>query len=179
MRIRNRYRFAVLIVSGVAACSCSTANRAPDPSAPTTTTAADMRPAAKSAAEAYEAMWRDVADASATSDWQAVSLDDHATGDALVVITDALRRDHERGLVAKGRPVHQPRVSAQDPQADPRTVRLEDCGDSTNWLKYRADTGELADDTSGGRRAITAEVIRVDDGSWKVSRFVVRGMGTC
>ncbi|MEU0924580.1 hypothetical protein [Streptomyces malaysiensis] len=66
-----------------------------------------------------------------------------------------------------------------DPLSDPNTVLISDCGDSTHWLKYRADNGKLADDEPGGRRSITAEVKRQSDGKWKVTRFAVEEIGSC
>lgn len=186
MKIRHTaYLVAALTVISVSACTSGNQDsrslgESPRPEPTTITPSASRTDHAKDAAlTAYTDMWRDVADASATADWQSARLDDHATGDALAVVTNALRRDRDRGLISKGQPTHSAQVSSQDPLVDPRTIRIEDCGDSSNWLKYQADTGELVDDTSGGRRAITAEVIRLEDGSWKVSRFAVRGVGTC
>lgn len=177
MRICTRY--TVVVVAVIGTVGCSTAQRSNDPAPAMTTAGTAPESQTRLAVEAYEAMWRDVADASATSDWQSPRLDDHATGDALRMVTDALRRDRERGLIAKGQPVHNTHVSSQDPPADPRTIGIEDCGDGSTWLKYRADTGQLVDDVGDGRRAITAEMVRTDDGAWKVSRFTVRKVGTC
>ncbi|WP_436500361.1 hypothetical protein [Actinokineospora sp. HUAS TT18] len=150
----------------------------PDPAAsapaPTTSTSS----ADEQAIESYVAMWSDVADAATTSNWQSPRLTDHATGTALTVITDSLRKDKERGVVTKGRPTHNPRVPSQDATGDRDMVRVEDCGDSTNWLKYRSDTGQLADNRPGGRRAITAELVRAE-GAWKVREFAVQEVGTC
>lgn len=55
---------------------------------------------------------------------------------------------------------------------------MDDCGDDGAWLKYKAN-GELADDVKGGHRVIEALVRRQDNGSWKVVKFVVKGVGTC
>ncbi|MGW5053949.1 hypothetical protein [Actinokineospora sp. NPDC004072] len=134
--------------------------------------------AAHPAVEAYLAMWRDVAAASATSDWRGPQLDDHASGTALAAITDALRNDHDKGLVAKGQPTHTAKLSP-DQAATETTAVVVDCADSTGWLKFRADNGQLADETPGGRRSITAEVILSAGGEWKVSRFIVQEIGSC
>ncbi|WP_218639565.1 hypothetical protein [Streptomyces acidiscabies] len=80
--------------------------------------------------------------------------------------------------MTKGAPKNYPKVISAEPPDSPTRVMVSDCGDSTNWLKYRKDTGELADDTLGGRRAITAEV-KKDAGGWKVARFAVEAVGTC
>ncbi|WP_436499579.1 hypothetical protein [Actinokineospora sp. HUAS TT18] len=172
--IGHTARFTLLI----AAMHVSGCAQTATPDAPTSPPTPSTRSASEQAIESYVAMWSDFADAATTSDWQSPRLTDHATGTALTVITDALRRDKERGVVTKGRPTHNPRVSSQDPTGDRDMVRVEDCGDSSNWLKYRADTGALADDRPGGRRAITAELVRAE-GAWKVREFAVREVGTC
>jgi hypothetical protein len=147
--------------------------------APSTSRIASAELAKEKAKSAYVAMWRDVAAAAVTSDWQSPHLADHATGEALSVISKAMYADHYKGLVTKGAPKNQPSVSSVDSAVIPTTVMISDCGDSTNWLKYKADTGQLADDIPGGRRSITAEVKHQADGSWKVARFAVEGLGTC
>ncbi|WP_223006833.1 hypothetical protein [Streptomyces roseirectus] len=148
----------------------------PAPGSPSTASPADL--ARKQASAAYVGMWRDVAEAAKTSDWRSPILSRHATGDALSVISRSMYADHRNGLVAKGAPKTYPKAISADPSAGPTTVMISDCGDSTNWLKYRKDTGELADDTPGGRRAITAEVKKAA-GGWKVARFAVEAVGSC
>ncbi|MGW7514136.1 hypothetical protein ACWGJ2_00890 [Streptomyces sp. NPDC054796] len=124
-------------------------------------------------------MWRDTAEAGRTSDWRSPKLSRHAKGDALAAISRGMYADHRNGLVSKGKPKNSPEVTSVAPKSDPTTVMISDCGDSTHWLKYRTDNGELADDESGGRRAITAEVKKQPDGRWKVTRFAVEGVGSC
>ncbi|WP_413810547.1 hypothetical protein [Streptomyces sp. OE57] len=87
--------------------------------------------------------------------------------------------DHLNGFVYKGKPENYPKATSMDPPADPNTVLISDCGDSTHWLKYRADNGKLADDKPGGRRSITAEVKQQSDRKWKVTRFAVKEIGSC
>jgi hypothetical protein len=123
-------------------------------------------------------MWRDMAQAAKTSDWNSPQLAHNATGDALSVISRALYADHLNGLVTKGEPKNYPKASPATPTANPTTVMISDCGDSTHWLKYRKDNGKLADDKPGGRRAITAEVKKLN-GTWKVTRFAVEAVGSC
>jgi hypothetical protein len=124
-------------------------------------------------------MWQDMAEAGKTADWRSPKLAVHATGDALSVMSRVLYADHLNGLVSKGAPKNSPEVTSVAPSARPTTVLIEDCGDSTDWLQYTKDTGKLADDRPGGRRAITAEVKQQADGSWKVTRFAVDGLGSC
>lgn len=120
-----------------------------------------------------------MAEAAKTSDWDSPTLKQHAVGDALSAISRALYADHLNGLVSKGKPKNYPKVTKVDPPANPTTVMISDCGDSSHWLRYRKDTGELADDKPGGRRDITAEVKKQKDGSWKVTRFAVWEVGSC
>ncbi|MDQ3577644.1 MAG: hypothetical protein M3443_08605 [Actinomycetota bacterium] len=165
-----------LAALGLSACSSTPdTNTVPSSSTVRTTTAPSSHPAV----DAYLAMWRDVANASTTSDFRAGSLDDHATGHALTSVTEALREDHNRGVVAKGQPTHSATVSSSEQPREPPTVLIDDCADDSDWLKYRADTGQLVDEIRGGQRAITAEVTLTADGSWKVSHFLVEEVGTC
>lgn len=131
------------------------------------------------ATAAYLGMWQDMAKAATTADWEDPALAHHATGAALSVISRGLYADHLNGLVARGKPKDHPVVTSADPPTDPTTVMISDCGDSTHWLQYRKDTGKLADNVPGGRQAITAEVKKQGDGTWKVTRFAVEGVGSC
>lgn len=135
--------------------------------------------ASREALAAYEAMWQDFVEAGATSDWQSPALGQHATGIALTNLSRGLYADDYNGLVTRGEPVLDPRVTSVEPADGPTTVRVADCGDSSNWLKYRADSGTRANDGPGGRRMITAVVERQSDGSWKVSDYAVRDLGSC
>lgn len=124
-------------------------------------------------------MWGDFVAASATSDWQSPKLGQYATGLALSTLSRGLYADHYNGLVSKGTPTHTAQVSSVDPPNNPTKVIVTDCSDSTKALKYRADNGQLANDSPGGRRLINATVQKQSDGSWKVSDFGVQGVGTC
>jgi hypothetical protein len=70
-------------------------------------------------------------------------------------------------------------VTSAEPADTPTKVGITDCGDSTNWLKYRKNSGELVDDQPGGRQLINAVVEQQSDGSWKVSDFGVHEVGSC
>ncbi len=151
---------------------------APSSSATPTTPASPVDQAKQAALAAYRGMWQDFVVAGHTSDWQSPALGQYATGIALTNLSRGLYADHYNGLVTKGAPVLSPSVSAVDPANDPTKITITDCGDSTNWLKYRADNGQL-DDTPGGRRLINAIVEKQSDGSWKVTDFGVHDVGTC
>jgi hypothetical protein len=135
--------------------------------------------ATEEALSAYREMWGDFADAGKTSDWQAPSLSRHTTGTALNTLTQSLYRDNTKGFVSKGEPVLSPVVYSFEPHDAPKKVAVTDCGDSTNWLKYRKDNGQLADDVPGGKRRINAVVEKQADGTWKVSDFGVHDVGSC
>lgn len=187
VRHASRVAAVIAVIGVVAGCSAGTPS-SPSPTVVTSTaTASSLSPSTVSASDAaqqqataaYLAMWQDVAVVAETSDWQSPRLGQHAAGDALLTISRAMYADHYNGLVTKGRPVDHPRVTSMDPPSAPTTIMISDCGDDSGWLKYRADTGKLADDVPGGHRAIAAEVQRSSDGSWKVTRFAVQPVGTC
>lgn len=155
----------------------TSSSTAPTRSAPAVPTSPVDR-AKQQALAAYSGMWHAMAEAAVTSDWRSPKLAQYATGDALGVISRSLYTDHLNGVVTKGEPKLHPQVTSVDPPNDPTTVMISDCGDSTNWLKYKTN-GQLADDVPGGRRSITAEVKKQQDGSWKGTRFAVEGVGSC
>jgi hypothetical protein len=160
----------------VTASPSSTAFPSASSAPPTTQPAVTAETAAVAS---YLAMWRDFAAAGHTSDWKSPALAEHATGDALLQMSRGLYADHYNGLITKGYPIDHPTVTKATPAAAPTTILISDCGDSTQWLQYSAKTGKLADDTPGGRQAITAEAKKQPDGSWKIDRFAVQGVGTC
>lgn len=165
----------------LASCSSSEPHRpATSSSLPSTSVAPQPAELAKQrATAAYVGMWNDMADAAVTSDWQSPKLAQNATAEALQTISRSLYADRYNGLVTKGRPLNHPQVERIEPQTDPTTVKISDCGDSTNWLKYRADNGEPANDGPGGHRRIEALVKKAVDGSWKVTTFAVHEVGSC
>lgn len=163
------------------ACSATEPSR-PASSSTSTATTVVPRPAdlaKERATAAYLGMWQDMADAAVTSDWQSPKLAQNATADALSRISRGLYADHFNGLVTKGHPINHPTVESVEPAAAPTTVNLVDCGDDSQWLKYRADTGQPANDGPSGRRHINAMVKKAVDGSWKVVDFAIRDVGTC
>lgn len=135
--------------------------------------------AGNKAIEVYLGMWRNMATAARTSDWQSDLLSRFATGYALTTISSGLNTDHQNGLITLGEPTNSPSVAGWEPADEPTTVTITDCGDSTNWLKYHADTRQPANDGPGGRRAINAVVTKQAGGTWMVSDFAVREVGTC
>lgn len=127
--------------------------------------------------DVYLAMWADMVEAAKTSDYVSPRLDDHATAQALVLLSGALRKAHDKGLVIKGTPRFSPRVTGQTPQEHPVAVSLQDCMDDSDWLNYRND-GQLQNDVPGGRHRATATVGFLD-GRWVVTRLQIGEVGTC
>jgi hypothetical protein len=166
----------------VPACSAPQAAGPASTSTPalsTTTSPSDLDIAKTDATAAYLGMWHNYAKAATTSDWQSPLLSEFATGEALSAMSRGLYSDHYKGLVAKGEPRNNPSVSSVNPPDDPTKVMIADCGDSSNWRRYRTDNGQLVDDEPGGRRSITATVEKQSDGKWRVTGFAVKEPGTC
>ena len=187
---RHAIRAAVVTIAALALTACGAGASSPAPatahsaaqtptSVPPTSPSSPADVARQQAIAAYLGMWRDFADAATTSDWRSPKLAQNATGDALSTLSRGLYADHYNGLVSRGRPVNNPQVSTADPAESPTKVVISDCGDSTNWLKYRADNGQAANDGPGGRRQINAIVKKAVDGSWKVTDFGAQAVGTC
>jgi hypothetical protein len=124
-------------------------------------------------------MWQDFVAAGTSSDWQSPELARHATGIALQKLSRGLYADHQNGVVTRGEPVLDPSVSSVEPATNPTRVAVTDCGDSTNFLKYDAETGQPVDNEPGGRQLINATVELQSDGSWKVSDFGIHEVGSC
>jgi len=155
----------------ITAAATSNARSAPTDAAGTSET--------QPAITAYLDMWQDFVAAGHTSDWQSPLLRDHATGDALLQMSRGLYADHYNGLITRGAPFDDPVVQSATPDAQPTTVIISDCGDSSHFLKYYANSGQPASGAIGGRRMITAEALKGADGTWKVDRFTVGDVGTC
>lgn len=172
----------VLMITSCAGQGTTTAPSVPGPSAtsPVSVAQASAHAAGQAAREAYLGMWQAMAQAGRTSDWKSPELDRYATGLARASIIRSLYADHFKGVVTRGRPNNSPVVRSVEPPHDPDTVLIDDCGDSTNSLKYHQGTNQPAGDgPGGGRRAITAEVLLQPDGTWRVNRFAVQALGTC
>lgn len=184
---RIRAASVAIALATIAACTAQPETHSPpssrsrqseDPSkAPPSLSAAEV--AGRKAMEIYTAMWMSMAEAAETADWRSPLLSRYATGTALNTLSRGIYVDHTKGWVSRGRPTLSPTVASVEPEDAPTRVRIADCGDSTNWLKYDASTGLLANDVLGGRRAISALVDKQDGGTWLVSDFAVREVGSC
>jgi hypothetical protein len=174
---------AALLVGAVAAtasaCGSAGSNSAPASSAATRPATASASPspsasAAAAALAAYAAMWKHVAEAGTTDDYQASYLSDYLSGQALLTITDNLSADKNQGTVGRGAPALHPVVTS----ATASTVAISDCLDDRAWLEVQASTGKLTDDVPGGFRATTA-IVTDQNGTWKVTQINTGAEGTC
>ena len=175
-------KITTLLAVGGVLVAASACDRGPAPnSSPATTTSAVQATdlARRSAVSTYRGMWESFASAGNTSDPESQLLGQHAAGAALDKLKRSLTTDRQKGVVSKGKPVLDPKASEAEPPGDPTRVVITDCGDSTNWLKYRKDTDVLADDVPGGRRLIKAAVDKQPDGTWKVTDYAVHEIGSC
>lgn len=125
---------------------------------------------------AYTGMWAAVAAASENPD-QPHNLAHYATGQALTSLSRTLVTDARLGVHTTGRPVLTPRVLVLIPPARPAKARVRDCCDTTSWVKYQR-SGLPAPGETYGRRQVDA-LVKITDGQWKVTEFVVNGVGTC
>ena len=126
---------------------------------------------------AYTGMWGAMVSAGGTSDWRSPELARYARDAALQKITQSLYGDSQNGVVTQGAPRLSPQVTDLVPEGAPSEARVQDCGDDSGWVKYRAD-GMLADDVVGGRRRITA-IVRLGADGWKVADFAIQAVGSC
>ncbi len=142
----------------------------------TTTTVGPADPAA-AVLGAYRDMWADLVTAARTSDYQSPLLSQHASGNALTIFVQGLARDQLAGIVTKGQPVLDPRVTSLTPSVDPTHATIADCFDDSRWVEYKV-TGGLAKNAPGGRRATTADLV-MKDGVWEVTQIIIGKTGTC
>jgi len=163
----------------VSACGSAGSNSAPASSATARPATAGAFPspsasAAAAALAAYAAMWKHVAEAGTTDDYQASYLSNYLSGQALLTITDNLSADKNQGIVGRGAPALHPVVTS----ATASTVEITDCLSDQAWLEVRASTGALVNDVPGGFRSTTATVTD-ENGIWKVTQLNTGAEGTC
>jgi len=157
--------------------------RADDPPA-TPTLPASVSPSTDSAAAgaqaavaAYRGMWDAFVEASNNGVADPPALAKHASGSALEVLNRGLAANRAQQLASRGQPVMNPKLTSIGPIAAPTSAMIADCVDSTNWLLYKQN-GQPANGDPGGRRKVTATVAK-SGGTWKVTGFAAREVGTC
>jgi hypothetical protein len=162
-------------MSGSASASAPSMTAGPPRSL--TTTQPTTAPVAAAVISDYRTMWADLVAAARTSNYQSGLLPRHASGDALTLLVQGLAKDRTLGIVTKGQLVLQPSVSSLTPAANPTKASITDCFDDTHWIEYKTN-GKLAKNAAGGRRATTADLVRMGS-TWKVTELTVRATGTC
>lgn len=127
---------------------------------------------------AYTGMWMSYAEAGETGNTDHPGLRRYAAGTALSNIVTGLITTRSRGVHLEGRPIVDPGIASAQPTLDsPTTAEVIDCADTSAWLQHNKD-GSVVQGDRGGRRIITATVIKVD-GTWKVSTFATKALGSC
>ncbi|MCG5215513.1 hypothetical protein [Streptosporangium sp. KLBMP 9127] len=167
-----------MMIVGLAACQSSDVSqesRAKSVEAPRSTGPLDPQSSTRQAVLAtYHGMWQDFRHAGRTADWDHPDLDDHATGDAEVVLRHGLYLAHTKDQVLKGEPRLQPSVS----ELKAKSATIVDCVDDTAFLIYGGNGKPVKGGDPTGRHRTTAGLVFHDD-SWYVTTFVFREAGTC
>ena len=177
----------VLRAIALAGCLAATGGCTTGPAARPASSRTGSPPAAASTAapgdprtqvlDAYAGMWHAYATAARTADYQTGALAEYAAGDALMILTRSLYDDHLHGVVLRGTPVFDPRVTSMTPAASPASSWLTDCADDTRWRQYTT-SGKPAGGAPAGRHRIYAR-LRLFGPAWKVTYLVVQKAGTC
>jgi len=122
-------------------------------------------------------------------DWHMASFDpsdhgaklaDHASGQALDLITKDVQRSRREGTIGKGPLDFKPTVAQLDLHAQPATAFIDDCVDATKYLKYSASNGSPVGtpNTDMRRQHVTAHLVAVG-GVWKVDEVHIYQLGSC
>lgn len=127
--------------------------------------------------DAYTAMWHAYAAAARTADYRTGALSQYAAGNALMILTRSLYDNHQRGLVLRGAPALDPRVTGMTPAGNPERSSVSDCADDSRWRQYTT-SGQPASGAPAGRHRIYAQ-LRLFSSVWKVTSLVVEKAGTC
>jgi len=167
-------------LAAAAGCGAGPASpAAPSPSGPPSGvggTAAPGDPRARILG-AYTGMWHAYATAARTADYQPGALSRYAAGDALMVLTRSLYDNHRHGVVLRGAPALDPKVTGVTPAANPDSSSVTDCADDSRWRQYTT-AGKPASGAPAGRHRIYAR-LRLFSSVWKVTSLVVEKAGTC
>ena len=168
------------LAAAVAGCGASTASHTPSspPASPSATgsTAApgDSR---MQILDAYTGMWHTYVTAARTADYQSAALSQHAAGDALMILTRSLYENHRHGVVVRGAPVLDPRVTGMSPARNPDSSSVTDCANDTRWREYTTSGRPASGGARAGRHRIYAQ-LRLFGSAWKVTSLVVEKAGT-
>jgi hypothetical protein len=169
------------LAAAVAGCGASTTSHAP-PSPSASPSAADSTAAAGDPRSqilgAYTGMWHAYTAAASTADYQSAALSQYAAGDALMILTRSLYENHRHGVVVRGAPVLDPRVTGMGPARNPDSSSVTDCANDTRWREYTTSGRPASGGAPAGRHRIYAQ-LRLFGSAWKVTSLVVEKAGTC
>ncbi|WP_194924890.1 hypothetical protein [Catenulispora pinisilvae] len=169
---------AALVSAAVTGCGTSTKPSSLPQTPSTAAQATSQDPAGAAVVAAYDGMWSDYETDALTSNWQNPVSANHATGQALLTISNTLAVNGHHGWIVKGMPVLHPAVKSLAPTSNPSTADVVDCDDLSHFLKYVAATGALQDSTPGGWHLVQAGLV-LKDGVWKVSTLAMGQAGSC
>lgn len=161
---------AVLLALVISACSSSGEATLPV-AAPSTAASAgpDADTASKAALAAYNGYLAASRDASVDPDPTHPALTKYLADPLLTRVRDTVRDLETHGAVRTGKMVSDPRVSALDLTADPPTVSIQDCIDSSGYKMVYAESKKPVPGTVGGRYVATATATLYPDGRWLIS----------
>jgi hypothetical protein len=169
----------VLVLAAVTGCGGSTP--APRHAAGTPPTALAATPGTGKpqalARQAYLGMWQAYVTAARTADYESAVLAHYAAGGALSVLAHGLYQNYRNGIVTRGQPAFDPRVSVTTAGGSAVGANVTDCGDSSHWGDYYT-SGKPAPGEPRGKQRIYAR-LQPFDGTWKVTYLVVEKEGTC
>src|SRR5262249_42443348 len=144
--------------------------------APTST---DPAVAVQQGVAAYRGMWDAYLKVLGAPDPDSPELARYATGLALTILVDGVRKVRDQGLKGEGTFIVSPQVTEIAPASAPTKISIRDCMNTAQSRIVRASPGPPYSDTPGGRQLCLASVQRQGDGSWKVTSFGLHEVGTC
>jgi len=139
----------------------------------------DRDSAVQAADRAYRGMWDAYMRVLTDPDPANPELARYAAGEALKALSNGVREVKDQGLKGEGKFVLSPQVTDVTPASSPSKIAIHDCLNDSEAHIVRASPGPAYSDKPGGLRLCLATVQRQGDGSWKVTSFGLREVGTC
>lgn len=172
MRLRT---MGVIVLGGLLA-GCAPQESEPAPAPSESPALSEQQSGEDLALEAYESMWNVLVEEARNKEPDYSALELYASGDALALVEHGLVAEADEGVVARGSPEFSPEViSTEDTY-----VEVEDCMDSTSWLRENADSGELVEPSPESPLLRRVEAGVAFDGlAWKVSDLQIWEIGSC
>lgn len=128
------------------------------------------------ALDAYASMWGVLVEESHHVEPDHSDLELYAVGDALALVQHGLGEEAEDGVISRGEPTFSPEVVTNEEDH----VTLEDCMDSTTWLREDSETGELMEPSPEDPLLRRVDATVTFDGlAWKVTDLQIWEIGSC